>query len=309
VKNIRNEPLVICLGGANIDHKIRLDQAFVPGTSNSVTSSQTIGGVIRNVAANLANLGLSVSLMTMLGQDRAGDEILADAEESLQLGATERVADFPTGSYTAVLDPAGDLIAGFVDMAITQLMRDDWIERHRLHLKQADWLVADCNMQPSALGRLIELARQEPTPLAIVTISEPKMKHLPTDLSGVRLLVTNLAESRAYFKAATKEPKELAQRWLSRGVDQVVITQGKEAITYGLKDGIFQRPSVALSTRVIIDVTGAGDAFSAAAIYGLIQGYSLDRAVSLGAGLAALTIQSEESVRRDITLAQLEGVI
>lgn len=309
VNDDQARPLVICLGGANIDQKIRLDQAFVPGTSNPVTSTQTIGGVIRNVAANLAHLGLSVSLMTMLGQDRAGDEILADAEKSLQLGATERVADFPTGSYTAVLDPAGDLIAGFVDMAITQLMRDDWIERHRLHLEQADWLVADCNMQPSALRRLIELARQEPTPLAIVTISEPKMKHLPTDLSGVRLLVTNLAESRAYFEAASKEPRELARLWLERGVDQVVITQGKEAITYGSKAGIFQRPSVALSARVIIDVTGAGDAFSAAAIYGLIQGYSLDRAVSLGAGLAALTIQSEESVRRDITLAQLEGVI
>lgn len=299
---------VICIGGANIDQKIRLEEEFLPGTSNPVTSSRTLGGVIRNVASNLAQLGAQVSLMTILGQDRAGDEIFEDSLQSMDLRPIERVSEHSTGTYTAVLSLTGELVGGFVDMAISRLMNRDWIERHVDHLRQNDWLVADCNMLPDAMERLIRLTREDQKKLAIITISEPKMKHLPQELTGVTLVVTNVSESRAFFHSLSDDPKELVRLWLDTGVEQVVITRGEKPVTFGSKEGIDQQDTIKLTKEEIVDVTGAGDAFSAAVIYSLIQGYSLDEAVTLGSRLAALTIQSEESVRRDITFARLEDL-
>lgn len=303
---LREESLITCVGGANIDYKLFLSQPHQPETSNPVISSRSFGGVIRNVAANLAQLDLPVSLMTLLGQDSAGDDMYADCKTIMKMFASERVAGYPTGTYTAVLDQAGSLVAGYADMAIADFMTRDWIERHRGHLRQGEWIVADCNMTPEAMSRLIDLVRQDGRQLAVITISEAKMKHLPADLSGVSILLTNLSESRAYFNAPKHSASQLAARWLATGLEAVVITNGVRPVIYGSAEGIAEKTTVAVEADTIKDVTGAGDAFSAATIYGRIKGYSLAESVRLGTRLAALTVQVNQSVRSDITPQILE---
>ncbi|MFB7642776.1 carbohydrate kinase family protein [Peribacillus butanolivorans] len=49
-------------------------------------------------------------------------------------------------------------------------------------------------------------------------------------------------------------------------------------------------------TTDVVDVTGAGEAFSSCAIYGILNEESLFSACKLGLAGAALTIQTEESI-------------
>ncbi|MEI8181049.1 PfkB family carbohydrate kinase, partial [Aestuariivirga sp.] len=65
-------PRVIVIGGANVDIKGRSRGSFVAGTSNPGEVTVSAGGVGRNIAENLARLGISVSLVTALGQDANG---------------------------------------------------------------------------------------------------------------------------------------------------------------------------------------------------------------------------------------------
>ena len=62
-------PRVIVIGGANVDIKGRASGTFVATTSNPGEVTVSVGGVGRNIAENLARLGIEVSLLTVLGND------------------------------------------------------------------------------------------------------------------------------------------------------------------------------------------------------------------------------------------------
>jgi sugar/nucleoside kinase (ribokinase family) len=53
-------------------------------------------------------------------------------------------------------------------------------------------------------------------------------------------------------------------------------------------------------------VTGAGDSLVAGTLFGLSQGRSLSEAVGLGLHLAKLTVETDGSVRQDLSPALLE---
>jgi pseudouridine kinase len=55
----------------------------------------------------------------------------------------------------------------------------------------------------------------------------------------------------------------------------------------------------------IVDQTGAGDALTAAVVFGLLNDLPIVEAVRLGTSAAALTLQSRETVRPDLSLEKL----
>jgi pseudouridine kinase len=69
-------PIVVA-GGARVDVKAFSAGALVPATSNAGRARLTFGGVARNVAENLARLGVPVALMAAVGADFFGDALIA----------------------------------------------------------------------------------------------------------------------------------------------------------------------------------------------------------------------------------------
>ena len=57
-----------------LDRTLRLAAAPVPGSSNPARMSTGFGGVARNVAENLARLGVPVALVSRVGDDDSGRE-------------------------------------------------------------------------------------------------------------------------------------------------------------------------------------------------------------------------------------------
>ncbi len=84
-----------------------------------------------------------------------------------------------------------------------------------------------------------------------------------------------------------------------------MITLAEKGVVYAASDTSGHIP--ALTTNVV-DLTGASDAMSAAIIFGLLNQFPIDEAVRLGAGAAALTLQSEETVLETLNLDQLYNV-
>ena len=54
---------VLCAGGAVVDRLLHLHAPAVPATSNPARAAASYGGVARNVAENLARLGVDVGLV------------------------------------------------------------------------------------------------------------------------------------------------------------------------------------------------------------------------------------------------------
>ncbi len=110
---------VLVIGASGLDVIGRIETALQPGTSNPAHIRTSMGGSARNVAANLARLGQPVSLISAVGSDRAGREILAQAKASgIHTSAFLRSQALPTGFYMGVLNPQGGLEFAVDDMRV-----------------------------------------------------------------------------------------------------------------------------------------------------------------------------------------------
>lgn len=99
--------LVIGAAGQDLVGQSRLE--LQPGTSNPGKIRRSFGGVGRNVAENLARLGHPVRLLTVVGADSPGDQLIHQLEEAgVDASQIIRLDDKPTSTYLAIVDPRPD---------------------------------------------------------------------------------------------------------------------------------------------------------------------------------------------------------
>ncbi|MEE1657839.1 carbohydrate kinase family protein [Microvirga sp. CF3062] len=297
---------VLCIGGAAVDRKYQALGAIRPGTSNPVISERSFGGVARNVAENIARLGVMVSLASILGKDDNGRSLLDDLERlgvGTQFMATSNA--HATAEYVAVLQPDGELALGLANMAIFDELTPALLSKIKLD-SQTGWLFADCNLPSETLHALVDIARKQSLTLAIDAVSTPKVARLPRDLTSVGLLFLNLDEARAYLGEPEATSEEAAVRLRAYGAECVVLTLGEAGLIAADQSGTRQVGAVRAK---ISDATGAGDALIAATLVALLKGYSLTDAARLGTAAAALTVESTASVRPDLSFVLLETTL
>ena len=313
---------IVCIGGANIDRKLRLGAALQMGSSNPATQSETPGGVARNVAENLARLGLSTQLISALGDDAAGRDLLAQAAGcGLSTQGCVLAADEATGSYTAVLDASGEMLTGFAAMSVAARLTPAFLSRSAAQRAAARLIVADLNLPADSVALLLQeaqahIGKPNAASLLIVAVSVPKMAHLPADLRGLHSLILNLAELQALtglpLKPQASDAADLQQALdavHARGAQHVLLTRGAD----GLVCSSAGQPALdmaAAATADVVDVTGAGDAFAAGVAAGLFHDPTqLQAACQIGLRLAALTLQTTATVHPQISPALLADLL
>ncbi len=287
---------IACFGAAHLDRRARALEPIVAATSNPVTVRESAGGVARNVAENLARLGDDVALVTRVGRDRSGQLVAAMLTEAgVDTTWLDRSEDTHTASYTALLEPDGRLYVGLADMAIYDEMTPDTLYDAADELGSADGWVFDCNLPTDSLKWLADRA-PEGALTVVNTVSTVKAVRAAAVLDSIDLLVVNHEEGMALSPGAGEE-SEVAARLREAGVGIVAVTdEGGGAYISGR--GVSQfLPALDAEVR---DVTGAGDAFTAALVHGLLAGRNLIVAAELGLAAAALTIESEDAVASDL---------
>lgn len=299
---------VICIGGANIDRKFHIKDKAQLGTSNPIYATHNAGGVARNIAENLGRLGMEVALISTSGVDK--DWSIIEESSSLYMNL-ETVTQFPeksTGSYTAVLDSNGELIIALADMEVYEAITPDLLLKHDVLLSQSKCIMVDLNCPKETIQFLCHFAKSHDLPIVLIPVSSPKMSRLPDELDSVTWLITNRDESETYFQTEIKNEedwKNALEKWLSLGISNVVITNGKEGSMIGNKnEGIFRVPPIEIDE--VVDVTGAGDAFSSAVIYSWLEGKTLIEIAKAGSINASKTLQSPYTVRQDLSAEQLQ---
>lgn len=300
---VNNKSCVYCIGGMNVDRKFQLLGNMQLKTSNPTKSTFSVGGVVRNVAENLGRLGVDVQLLSVAGMDQDFEWIKQQSQTYVNMQNVTQFADETTSTYSAVLDESGEMQLAMADMAICDRMDLAWIQTFSTSLKQARYIVMDLNVPLETCQYVISLAEQYQIPLAIIPVSAPKMSHLPKQLKGVEWLIVNEDESEAYFNQKIENEDDVirvAEQWLETGVQQVVMTRGSRKSFYCSQSGEQQwlQPP---HTDQVVDVTGAGDSFSAGLIYATLETVPAVTAIQYGMANAYHTIQVKETVRLDLT--------
>ncbi|RAL21370.1 carbohydrate kinase [Thermoflavimicrobium daqui] len=295
---LKSSSLITCIGGVNLDRKAHSKQKVSLHTSNPVTITESCGGVARNIAENLGRLECTVSLISAVGDDKEGKWVL---EETRKYGVeVSQVKVFPqerTGTYTALIDPCGEMVISLADMEIynqitPELLKDKWS-----YIASSQAVFLDTNIPESSLVYLIQCCKEQGIPLYIDPVSSPKASKLPSSLEGVEVILPNRdeAEVLAAMKIETIDDCRIAcQKIQARGVKNVVVTLGEQGIFYASDTESKHLPP--LRDIKVVDVTGAGDAFASGFLYGMTNKEGMERSCYLGLAASALTLQTYESV-------------
>lgn len=300
------ETQVVVVGGANIDVKCRTLEPAVPATSNPGHTSQAVGGVGRNIAENLARLGVRTSLISAVGRDALGDTLLRETENAgVNVAQVLRSAGTPTGTYTAVLDSNGELLIAVAAMQVMNELTPAALQERRTALGGPGWVIADGNLNADTLAHLLNLAAQAGTKVAFEPVSVPKARNLLPALEAghaPHTITPNLDELAALTGEAvpdeTQAIEDAARQLLSRGIECIWVRRGPHGSLLCTSQETVVCPA---QPARVVDVTGAGDSMLAAFIAALLRDEAPARAAKFAHAAAALTIESEFTVRPDLT--------
>ncbi len=274
--------------------------AYVPTGRNVGDVKIVHGGVCRNVAENLANVGAPVSFITMFEGDGIGEEVrrrLAARGVDLKYAVT---AEAGMGMWLAVLNEHGDL-AGSVSRQpdFTALERQvDQIGDEIV--RECDNIVLEIDMRASIAEKVLALAEKHQKDVYVVVGNMSVILKHPDFLSKVKMFILNEIEAGCLFGCELErtDPEAVLEitrkEALKRNIREIVVTLGDQGAIYfdaqsSLSGHIPAEPAQ------LVDSSGAGDAFFSGTVAARTRGLSLDRAAKLGALLAARTIQTEES--------------
>lgn len=291
---------VLCLGAACVDRVGTTSEAAARlSTSNMGSMRTAFGGAARNVAEGLARLGVPARLTSIVGEDADGAAVLsATASAGVDIAGCVTAPGRRTASYTAVFDGRGELVIGLADMGILSALPEAAIEAAVAQWSPDLALFVDANLDPGALQSVAAAKRGL---LAAGPVSVQKSRRIAAILDRIDLLFLNRYEAESILgEAATLA--ELAARLVGKGVARGILTAGPAG---GLAWAGEARLALPAPSAQAVNVNGAGDALAAATLARLHAGDTFFAAAERGMAAAALTVETEATVRQDLTMALL----
>ncbi len=293
-------PDILCIGSVLWDVIGRSASAMRQGSDVPGRITRLPGGVAMNIAMTLARFGLTPALLTAIGRDAEGDELIsACAARGMITETVYRSDDLPTDVYMAV-EGANGLIAAIADAhsleaAGAKILSP--LSDGRLATVDAPYtgLVAlDGNLTLNLLSDIARSPLLAQADLRVAPASPGKAERLaPFVQSGRGTLYVNLEEASLLCQRSFDTSRGAAEGLLARGAARVLVTDGGADATEGRQDGLLtQTPPQVLVTRV----TGAGDTFMAAHIAADATGANAEDALRRALQAAATYVSGETAL-------------
>ncbi len=281
---------ILCIGSVLWDIIGRSSAVMRQGSDVPGRITRLPGGVALNIAMGLARFGLVPEVLTLIGRDAEGDELVrACAGLGVGTGFALRSDDLPTDRYLAV-EGANGLIAAIADAHSLELAGAKILaplEDGRLGSEAAPWagqIALDGNLTEALLATIAASPLFRAADLRIAPASPGKAGRLrPLLFHPGATLYLNLEEAGLLANLTPGTAAEAADALIARGATRVLVTDGGRpaALASQGQPTVTGCPPEVLVTRV----TGAGDTFMAAHIAAERRG--LDREAALQAALQA----------------------
>ncbi len=293
---------VIGLGALNIDHIYRVERIL--GDGEAAANKESIsryreaelkdvctfpGGSAANTIYGLAKLGIKTGFAGVVGDDAEGKLMLRDFHKAGVDTSKIRVKEgIKTGSALCLIDNLNFRNISVSPATANSLLTMGDVDMD--YINQADMLHLSSFVDDPQLEVLLELMTK--------LDSSVKVSFSPGALyaaKGLKLLSPILARTYALF-INESEIKQLtgkgfaagAESCLKQGCQIVVVTLGKGAshktvtATSYIRDSENEYTVEPVIKAKIVDSTGAGDAFAAGFIYGLLKEKGLEECGHLG---------------------------
>lgn len=299
----KEESKVLVVGGASIDIIGFPHQELLKKDSNPGTIKYDFGGVGRNIAENLSLLEVKTYLLTALGQDRFGDDLINYCQK--RKIETNYIQRYPgkSSSYLAILNSKGDLELAISEMHILDYLEVNQIKQALRDFKTQDILVLDTNLKIEIIE---ELCRASQMSIFLDPISINKVIKVQTVLAYLYFFKPNRyeAEKLSCISLEQESNYKLAlQYFIKEGVQEIVISLGDSGVLLASKDHYYllKHDQVPL-----VNATGAGDSFFAGYLKAHILGKCLLEKAKTGILCSIINLNSEQSVSKELSLSTIE---
>mgnify|MGYP003624996226 FL=1 len=290
-------PDILCIGSVLWDIIGRADTAMRQGSDMPGRITRLPGGVALNVAMALARFGMSPALISAVGRDTEGDELIAACIlRGLNTDHIYRSDDLPTDRYMAVEGTNG-LIAAIADAHSLEAAGDKILRPFADGTLPGPYrgaVALDGNLTLELLSLMAHSPLLAYADLRVAPASPGKAMRLMPFIQAKRgTLYVNLEEAGLLCQTEFADSRTAARALLDRGAVRAVVTDGGNCATIALTDGLVTQspPSVAVAR-----VTGAGDTFMAAHIAAELHGADPEASLAQALSTAARYVSGETKI-------------
>ena len=293
---------IIVIGTVFVDIKGYPERSFDPAGRNSGRIEYKYGGVARNVAADLAGLGLHPLFLSMTDDTAPGAAILQDLIAS---GVNTEYVLHGTnciGTWMAILDLNGDVYANMSRrqnlLPVLSLLEEQGDEIFR----EAAGVLLEMDVEEKIVSEVFRLAEKHHTKVyGVISNMNIALEMLPY-IQKTGCFVCNRQEAGLLFgrDMQDKSPQD-ALRMLKEGMQDrkiptMVVTMDKDGAVFAGEKEEGYCPAKKVK---IIDSTGAGDAYFTGVSVGFINGMRMADACRIGTEMASVVIESVENVYKN----------
>ena len=294
---MQKRPEILCIGSVLWDVIGRSTRTMQAGSDVPGRITRLPGGVAMNIAMTLRRFDLNPALLSVIGKDPEGIELI-EAAEFLDLNTNflYRSDDLPTDQYMAI-EGSNGMIAAIADAHSLEAAGDKILAPlANGQLGSADnpfegLIALDGNLTQGLLAQIATSPLFSKSDLRIAPASPGKAERLLPLLGhkGATLYV-NLEEAELLCQQSFSDAQLAARSLVVRGSNRVLVTHGpKDAVLADATGCVRAAPPAVLASRV----TGAGDTFMAAHIAAELLGLRSVAALQYASNAAATYVSGK----------------
>ena len=289
---------VTVVGGANTDICGRPDHGLVRHDSAPGRVSVRHGGVGRNIACDLARLGMQTRFVTALGDDSLG----AFTREGclgcgVDMSLSRTVHGARSSVYLYLSDEKGEMDAAVSDMEITARITPDSLRGMLGEIDDADAVVLDGNLPEETIAYLCAHLHAPIVADPVSTAKAPRFRGVLDRLAAIK---PNLMEARALTGKESAE--DCAEALLEAGVGSVFLSLGSAGLLAASGE---ERVLLPCEKAQVVSTNGACDAATAAIVWATVRGLELAAAARAAVVAGAITVASEETSSPELRAERL----
>ena len=292
-----NNPFILVLGASIVDIFGFCGRSYAQRDSIPGHIKISFGGVCRNIAENLARVGVNTQFISTLGDDENGKSIL---EHSRKLGYNMENSLFLEGestpTYLAILNHQGEMESAVVDMESLNKMDEVFVDGKHEVFENAEYTIVDSD-NPVLLEYILK-KYQGKSKFILDPVSAKKARKIRHLIKYFHTIKPNRFETEALcgFKIETNDDLRKAGKFfIEQGVKNVFISLDADGIYYITSEG--EEGTLACCEPIDVkNVTGAGDSFVAGIGYGYMNNLNIKDTIKYAVAMSIITITHEETI-------------
>ena len=257
------------------------------------------GGKGANQAVAVARLGYPVEMIGMVGSDLFGEQMRLHLHSAGVGVVGVKTVDGPTGIAAITVASNGENCI-VVTPGANAAMSPEYVEQHRLLIRDAGMVLAQLEIPVESVERLAEICAEADIPLMLDPApAQPLTSEL---LQRVRWITPNETEAEFYANppsggrfagvhtsdgSGAAALQQTARAVLAQGPRNVILKLGSRG-AYIVSDGVAQQ--VTAPPVDVLDTTAAGDALNGAFAVAMMLGKTPLESVQFAVAAASISV-------------------